>query len=87
MNGRTSQALANFSDTLDLQYLHALFMLLDGYTVCPGHPDNHLVEMLSSMKGKLTAWHGDVASLDSYAPVVLNGEACAQTVRYSHVKW
>ena len=35
------------------------------------------------MKGKLTARHGDVvASLDSYAPVVLNGEVYAQTVRY-----
>ena len=35
------------------------------------------------MKGKLTSRHGDgiVASLDSHAPVVLNGEVCTQTVR------
>ena len=84
VDSKTSQALANFSDTLDSQSLNALLMLLDGYTVCPGHPDKHLVEMLSSMKGKLTARHGDdiVALLDSYAPVVLNGEVYGQTVRY-----
>ena len=53
--------------------------------MCPGHPDKHLVDMLSTTKGKLTARHGDdiVASLDSYAPVVLNGEVYAQTVRYT----
>ena len=58
VDGKTSLALANISDTLDLQSLNALLMLLDRFTVCPGHPDKHLVEMLSSMKGKLTARHG-----------------------------
>ena len=51
--------------------------------MCPGHPDKHLIEMLS-MKGKLTSQHGDdiVASLDSYTLVVLNGEVYSQIVRY-----
>ena len=74
MNDKTSQALANFSEKLDSQSLNALLMQLDRCTVCPGPPDKHLVEMLSSMKGKLTSRHGDdiVASLDSYAPFVLS---------------
>ena len=59
-------------------------MQLDRCTVCPGHPDKHLVEMLSSMKGKLTSRHGHdiVASLDSYAPVILNDEVYVQTARF-----
>ena len=83
VDGKKSQVLANFSEKLDPQSLNALLTQLDRCTVCPGHPDKHLVEMLSSMKGKLTSRHGDgiVASLDSYAPVVLNGEVCTQTVR------
>ena len=84
VNDKTSQALANFSEKLDSQSLNALLMQLDRCTVCPGHPDKHLVEMLSSMKGKLTSRHGDdiVASLDSYAPVMLNGEVYVQTIRF-----
>ena len=59
-------------------------MQLDRCTVCPGHLDKHLVEMLSSMKGKLTSRHGHdiIASLDSYASVMLNGEVYVQTVRF-----
>ena len=83
VDGKKSQVLATFSEKLDSQSLNALLTQLDRGTVCPGHPDKHLVEMLSSMKGKLTSRHGDgiVTSLDSYAPVVLNGEVCTQTVR------
>ena len=83
MDGKTSHTLVKFSEKLDLQSLNALIVQLDRCTVCPGHPDEHLVEMLSSTKGKLTSRHGNdiVASLDSYAPVTLNGEVYAQTVR------
>lgn len=80
MDGKTSQALTMFSEKLDSQSLiNALITQLDRCTVCPGQ---HLVEMLSSMKGKLTSRHGDciVAALDSYAPVTLNGEVYTQTV-------
>ena len=83
VDGKTSHALVKFSEKLNSQSLNALIVQLDRCTVCPGHPDKHLVDMLSSMKGKLTSRHGDdiIASLDSYAPVMLNGEVYAQTVR------
>ena len=84
VDDKKSQVLANFSEKLDSQSLNFLLSQLDRCMVCPGHPDKHLVEMLSCMKGKLTSRHGDdiVATLDSYAPVVLNGEMYTQTVRY-----
>ena len=60
VDGKTSQALANFPDAFDSRSLNALLALLDRYTVYPGHPDKHLVDMLPSMKGKLTARHGEL---------------------------
>ena len=82
VDGKKSQALAKLPEKLDSSSFNALLMQLNMCTVCPGHPDKHLVEMFSSI-GKLTSRHGDgiVASLDSYAPVVLNSEVCTQTVR------
>ena len=79
----TTQVLANIPDTLDLRTSNALLTCLDICTVCPGHPDAHFIEMLSSMKGKILSRHGDetVALLDSYAPVMLNGKMYPQTVR------
>lgn len=56
---------------------------LDSCRICPGHPDDHFVEMSLSKKGKFTSRNGKeiVGSVDSFAPVHLNGETYTQTVR------
>lgn len=63
--------------------LISLVTKLDNYNVCPGHPDKHFVQMLSSRGGEISSRHGNnnVASLDTFAPVELNGEWYNQTVR------
>ena len=74
--------MVHLLDKLDSQSLNALLMQLDTCILCPGHPHNHLVEMVSSMMCKLTSQHGDdiVSSLDLYTPVQLNCEVYVQTV-------
>ena len=46
--------------------------------MCPGHPDKQFVEMVLSKRGKLPSI---AATIDAYAPVELNGEMYARTVR------
>ena len=59
------------------------FKPLIGLSICPGLPDHNFVEMLLSKKGKIMSRDGKdvVASIDSSAPVHLNGDAFTQTVR------
>ena len=68
---------------IDAHSLNLFLAKLDECTVCPGHPDEHFVEMLENRGGKITARHNDgiVAALDNYAPVILNGKLYHQTVR------
>ena len=79
-----SKLLAKFPDVLDIECLNSLITCLDMSTICPGHPDKNFVEMLSTMKGKISSRHGKetVAIIDSFAPVFLNGETYNQTVRH-----
>ena len=60
----------------------SLIVKLDNCNVCPGNTDNRFLDMLISRGGKITSRHGDdiVASLDTFAPVELNGEWYSQTV-------
>ena len=50
--------------------------------MCAGHPDDKFVSFAKGKKGVLKTRDGGVAaSLDNYAPVLLNGSLYAQTVR------
>ncbi len=79
-----SQLLAKFPDVLDIESFNSLITCLDLSTLCPGHPDKQFVEMLSTMKGKISSRHSNetVSVIDSFAPVSLNGETYNQTVRH-----
>ena len=58
--------------------------MIDCLNVCPGHPDDHFVSMISAKKGTLNSCSGvPAAVLDSYAPVLLNGCNFTKTVRTS----
>ena len=83
VNSSTSPLLSSFPKQLDLHSLTSLIATLDSCTVCPGHPDKHFVDMLTSRGGKISSHHGNdvVARLDTFAPVELNGEWYNQTVR------
>ena len=76
--------LLSTPNQLNDESLKALVAKLDSCRVCPGHPDSNFVEMLMSKKGKLTSNNGKetVATIDSAAPVQLNGNVYTQTVRY-----
>ena len=82
VDSKLSPPLSTIPDKLDPEALNRLLSKLDTSTVCPGHPDKQFVEMVLSKKGKLPSRSGEVvASVDTYAPVKLNGEMYAQTVR------
>ena len=52
--------------------------------MCPGHPDSTFVEMAMAKKQQMTSLDGKtvVATVDSFAPVSLNGETYTTTVRH-----
>ena len=65
-----------------LDSLKQLIELVDGLRVCAGHPDANFVTFCLAKKGKFTSKHGEeVAYVDSYLPIFLNGESYLQTVR------
>ena len=64
--------------------LHQFLVLLDKLTICPGHPDHHLISMAKHKKGEFMSQGGDVkAYLDSNAAVELNGQTYSETIRSS----
>lgn len=66
----------------DLHLLKQLIELVDGLRVCAGHPDANFVPFCLAKKGKFTSKDGEeVAYVDSYLPISLNGENYLQTVR------
>ena len=65
-----------------------LLNIVDRLHVCVGHPDKHFVKFASARKGVLKSYDGSVAaSLDDYAPVVLNGITYMQTIRTTSCEW
>ena len=75
-------ALATVPERLNPNTLARLLNLVDCLGVCVGQPDEHFIAMAIARKGTFTSHDGaTVASLDHYAPVSLNGESFAQTVR------
>ena len=65
--------------------LHQFLVLLDKLTICPGHPDHHLIFMAKQKEGKFMSQGGDVtAYLDSNAAVELNGQTYGETIRSSN---
>ena len=70
-------------DKLNQVSLNDLLSKLKSSTVCPGHPDEHLVEMASLKKGTLKSIGGKkvVAVIDRNAPVWCNGQMYTQTIR------
>lgn len=65
-----------------LDSLIQLIELVDGLRVCAGHPDVNFVSFCLAKKGKFTSQDGEeVAYVDSYLPISLNGESYLQTVR------
>ena len=82
VDSKRSPPLSTIPDKLDSEAINGLLLKLDTTTVCPGHPDKQFVEMVLSKRGKLPSKSGAVATtIDAYAPVELNGEMYAQTVR------
>ena len=77
--------LSSIPDKLDHDSLKLLLSKLDSSRVCPGHPDHNFEEMFLSKKGKIMSKNSKdvVASIDSSAPVHLNGDNYTQTVRKS----
>ena len=71
-----SPILSSIPKQLNRDSLISLIVKLDNCNVCPGHTDNRFVDMLISRGSKITSHHGDdiVASLETFAPVELNGE-------------
>ena len=59
-------SLKNFPDKLTPAALNDLMAVLEKYSVCPGHPDKHFVEMAQCKKGKLKSSDGKtvVATVD-----------------------
>ena len=75
-------ALATVPERLNPNTLARLLNLVDCLGVCVGQPDEHFIAMAVARKGTFTSHDGaTVASLDHYAPVSLNGESFARTVR------
>ena len=75
-------ALASIPVELNLDSFATLLSLVDRLRVCAGHPDANYVAMATSRKGVFKSQDGSAtATLDNYAPVKLNGEIFAQTVR------
>lgn len=62
--------------------LKKLIDTVDSLQVCAGHPDQKLLDMAMSRKGKFESYDGrTVAFVDEYFPVVLGGETYKQTIR------
>ena len=75
-------ALASIPSQLTSQSFSRLLFMIDRLPVCAGHPDYNFVRMISAKKGVLRSHTGAASAiLDEYAPVILNGEMFAQTVR------
>ena len=75
-------ALASQPSQLTPDSLSHLLNIVDNLNVCAGHPDDKFVSFAKGKKGVLKTRDGGVAaSLDNYAPVLLNGSLYAQTVR------
>ncbi len=65
-----------------LDSLKKLIELVNVLNVCAGHPDNKFVLFCKAKKGKFTSRDGkEVAFLDDYLPISLNGQAHLQTIR------
>ena len=80
----TCPALSTIPEVLNLSSLIQLLQLLDSLYICSGQTDSHLVSMVSAKKGKILSPSGKVvASVESYAPVFLNGSWYSKTVRTS----
>ena len=61
--------------------LKKLIDTVDSLQVCAGHPDQKLLDMAMSRKGKFESYDGrTVAFVDEYFPVVLGGETYKQTI-------
>ena len=74
--------LSDIPTHLEANQLQHLLCLLDQLRVCPGHPDDHYVDMVRAKKGKLISTSGDIAAyIDSNAHVQLNGQTYSTTVR------
>ena len=74
-------ALHSFPETLSPTELSNLLQVLDKLHICAGHPDPHLVEMVSLKKGKIVSKNGEVAAYVDENPVELNGTSYGKTVR------
>ena len=71
--------------TLCANSLQSLILLLDQWSVCPGHPDAQFIRMVEAKKGKLMSKDGKsiVARIDDFSTVYLNGDEYSKTVRAS----
>ena len=75
--------LSSIPPKISMEAFKSLLLLVETCSVCPGHPDEHLVALLESKKGKLLSKDGkEVASIDTYS-VILNSKKYLKTVRYS----
>lgn len=74
-------ALEAVPDTLNSESLRDLLLMLDQLHVWVGQPDTHFVSMVNAKKKILSSDGKIAASVDGYAPVVLNGEHFQATVR------
>ena len=64
--------LSDIPTDLEANQLQHLLCLLDQLRVCPGHPDDHYVDMVRAKEGKLISTSGDIAAyIDSNAHVQL----------------
>ena len=85
VDNKKSPLLSAVPNELNENSLGNLLRKLDQCRVCPGHPDKHFIEMVSSKRGTCKGRNGKdiIAVVDKYAPVTLNGEVYDATVRNS----
>ena len=76
-------ALKNFPVTINTKAaLNQLLKLVDGLSICAGHPDQHFLDLADSRKGKFQSiTNSTVAFTDTTYPVFLNGEVYPRTIR------
>ena len=76
-------ALKNFPVTINTKAaLNQLLKLVNGLSICAGHPDQHFLDLADSHKGKFQSiTNSIVAFTDTTYPVFLNGEVYPRTIR------
>lgn len=83
----TTSAPLQMLENVNVTEITRAISSLETLSVCPGHPDPHFVDMVSSKKGKVISPSGNVAAyIDCNAAVTLKGQTFGQTVRSSNCK-